>query len=267
MIISILFIVIVLILAYFSAKKLRADQGGSQATRSKRRPVSHPRLGSSPLNKNEEIIHETPRSLLHQEPKLTHKSSVFGLEEKAKELAEADIADPLFTDEIEKPLDRAVREEKEAVIHQAEKIKAASKPLDYVAIQLLAPENYPYTGYELLQALLANGMRFGHRQIFHRHETKSGQGDVLFSLASVAKPGTFDLTKMGGFSCPGLAMFMLVGEVADPLAAFDLMLETANALMDDLGGELCDERHQPLSADKIADIRQHVVRSEARVAI
>src|SRR3990167_6942283 len=66
---------------------------------------------------------------------------------------------------------------------------------DYISLHVMAPREYPYNGYELLQALLTNGLRYGDRNIFHRHETKTGRGRVLFSLASVNKPGTFELDR------------------------------------------------------------------------
>lgn len=126
----------------------------------------------------------------------------------------------------------------------------------------MAPPEYHYNGYELLQSLLANGLRYGKHNIFHRHETKTGRGHSLFSLASVNKPGIFDLFKMGSFSCPGLVLFMLLKRTIDPMAAFDVMLETAHQLSEDLGGEVWDENRRTLNIDKVAQIRARIRRFE-----
>lgn len=42
--------------------------------------------------------------------------------------------------------------------------------------------------------------------IFHRYQQLSGNGPVLFSLASATKPGTFELSKIGGYACAGLTL-------------------------------------------------------------
>lgn len=123
-----------------------------------------------------------------------------------------------------------------------------------VMLYLMAPENQPYNGYELLQALLSAGLRYGKMQIFHRHEQKTGRGDVLFSLASATSPGTFELPKMGGFSCAGLVLFFETAKVKNAKKAFEVMIDTANQLAEDLGGDILDEERELLSDDKIAEI-------------
>ena len=47
-------------------------------------------------------------------------------------------------------------------------------------------------------------MRFGTMDIFHRHARKTALGPVLFSLANLVKPGTFELSSMSDFETPGL---------------------------------------------------------------
>ncbi len=167
------------------------------------------------------------------------------------------------------PLEPAVQESEAHVEDADEALGLKSKDesveplyegskLEHIVLHLMAPAKMPYSGYELLQALLANGMRFGKMNIFHRHESKNGQGCVLFSLASANKPGTFDLPNMGGYSCPGLTLFMSVDGLSDPLHAFDVMLDTAQQLRDDLGGDLWDINHQPLNSDKIDLLRKQL---------
>src|SRR3990167_928294 len=134
--------------------------------------------------------------------------------------------------------------------------------MDYISLHLMATRDCPYNGYELLQALLANGLRYGDKNIFHRYETKTGHSRILFSLASVNKPGTFELSKMGSFSCPGLTLFMIVKDLPNSLQAFDIMLETAKQLVEDLGGEVQDETRQLVDDDKIEYIRARFKKSE-----
>ncbi len=138
-----------------------------------------------------------------------------------------------------------------------------NSPADFVFFHVVAPKEFPFGGYELLQTILSNGLRYGDLNIFHRHETKTGRGHVLFSLSSINKPGTFDLPKMGSYTCPGLTLFMVLRDVADPMLAFDTLLETARQLAEDLGGEVWDDRRQPLNMDKVAQIRSRIREFEA----
>ena len=144
----------------------------------------------------------------------------------------------------------------------SEKSTDGDEVLEIITLYVMAPPEYRYNGYELFQALLASGLRYGKHNIFHRHETKTGLERSLFSLASVNKPGIFELYKMGNFSCPGLVLFMLLKRISDPMAAFDAMLETARQLSEDLGGEVWDENRCVLNMSKVAQIRARIRRFE-----
>lgn len=135
-------------------------------------------------------------------------------------------------------------------------------PTEYVVFHVMAPKDYPYNGYELLQTLLASGLRYGEKQIFHRHESKTGKGRILFSLASVNKPGTFELSKMGSFTCPGLTLFMPLQRQVDISAAFETLLETTRQLAEDLGGEVWDDKRQVLTMQTVTELRARIRRFE-----
>ena len=127
-----------------------------------------------------------------------------------------------------------------------------------VVLYLMAPEGVTFSGYELLQALLSAGLRYGKQRIFNRHEHKDGRGDVLFHCASAMAPGTFDLTQMGSFSCKGLCLFFTASSVADPLATFDCMLEMIDQLVDDIGGRVLDENRMLFSKERMVKYRQQL---------
>lgn len=134
--------------------------------------------------------------------------------------------------------------------------KSTAQPDVLVALYLMAPENSVYAGYELLQVLLSAGLRFGEHRIFHRHTNKDGRGHILFHCASAAAPGTFDLSKMGSFTSPGLCLFFSVAQTGDLLATFDVMLNTIDQLVDDLGGRVLDENHEPFTKEKMILLRK-----------
>ena len=129
---------------------------------------------------------------------------------------------------------------------------------ELISLNLCAATDKPYAGYELLQALLSCGMRFGSMNIFHRHQKKTGAGPILFSLASCTQDGTFDLAQIGAFSCKGLVLFMKPKEVDNPTKVFELMLETADELISDLGGTVLNEKQQLLKKDDVVQCHQQL---------
>lgn len=142
--------------------------------------------------------------------------------------------------------------------------KTKSAVVEVLYLMLMAKPDKPYVGYELLQALLAAGLRFGAMNIFHRYEELNNQGKILFSVASASEPGTFEISKMGAYSGRGLMMFMRLSSNKDLMPAFEIMLDTAKQLVEDLGGELLDDDHQTLSNDKIATMKKKITEFEQK---
>jgi cell division protein ZipA len=135
---------------------------------------------------------------------------------------------------------------------------------EIIYLILLAKADQPYVGYELLQALLATGLRYGPMNIFHRYEDIKGQGKILFSMASASEPGSFEISKIGGYSGRGLMMFLRFSTTKDVMQAFDIMLETARQLVEDLGGEILDDEHRPLTSEKIAILKKKILTFEQK---
>src|SRR5690606_34146698 len=109
-------------------------------------------------------------------------------------------------------------------------------------INVMAPSGATLAGKEMLQVLLKQGMRLGNMSIFHRHADSNGNGPIMFSMANMVKPGTFDMAQMDDFSTPGVSLFLqLPGRHKSFMQSFEHMLETANALKETLGGVLKDE--------------------------
>lgn len=126
-----------------------------------------------------------------------------------------------------------------------------------IMIFLLAKENRQLAGYELLQTVLAAGLRFGEGQLFHRHQYSNGQGPILCSLAAATATGMFDLQNIGAFNVRGLCLFMEAsGNSTVDTERFNVMLDTAKQLSDGLDAHLLDEQKQVLSETGVARYRQ-----------
>lgn len=131
----------------------------------------------------------------------------------------------------------------EPVVHNTALPESSS-----IMMFLLAKGNRQLAGYELLQTVLAAGLRFGEGQIFHRHQSPNGQGPVLCSLAAATATGTFDMQNIGACSVRGLCLFMHAsGNTTIDAERFEIMLDTAKHLSENLDTHLLDDRRQSLN--------------------
>ncbi len=139
------------------------------------------------------------------------------------------------------PIIRSFQEESNGILGNSE-------PVSSLMMFLLAKENRQLAGYELLQTVLAAGLRFGEGHLFHRHQSPNGQGPVLCSLASATQSGIFDLQNIGAFSVRGLCLFMHAsGNPTIDAERFAIMLDTAKQLSEGLDTHLLDDQRRPLS--------------------
>jgi cell division protein ZipA len=135
---------------------------------------------------------------------------------------------------------------------------SSAKTQTLIILQLLATEERPYRGYELVQTLSSAGFRYGAMNIFHYYVDQDEKKQRLFSLASSIEPGTFDLDHIGEIDTPGLCLFMSLKAHENALNSFELMLETAQLLIQDLGGTLCDQQREPLTPTALTHYRSQL---------
>lgn len=135
---------------------------------------------------------------------------------------------------------------------------------EVLVINVIAREGDGFKGPALLQNILESGLRFGEMDIFHRHESMAGNGEVLFSMANALKPGTFDLDDIDGFSTRAVSFFLGLPGPRHPKQAFDVMVAAARKLAHELNGELKDDQRSVMTAQTIEHYRQRIVEFERR---
>lgn len=135
---------------------------------------------------------------------------------------------------------------------------------EVLVIHVVARETEGFKGPALLQNILESGLRFGRRDIFHRHESMAGNGEELFSMANAVKPGTFDLDDMDMFSTPAVSFFLGLPGPRHPKQAFDLMIAAARKLSTELNGELKDDQRSVMTSQTIEHYRNRIAEFERR---
>ncbi|MEX1237050.1 MAG: cell division protein ZipA C-terminal FtsZ-binding domain-containing protein, partial [Pseudomonadales bacterium] len=97
-------------------------------------------------------------------------------------------------------------------------------------------------------------MQFGEMEIFHRME----QGESVFSLVNAVEPGTFDINQMGELQTPAVSLFMRAHEQDEPLRIYDEMIAVAQALAEELDGEVKDESRSVVTPQTIEHCREEI---------
>ncbi len=120
-----------------------------------------------------------------------------------------------------------------------------------IVLYVLGREGKRFGGDEILQVLLACGLQYGDMQVFHRHAGVRGDGGLQFSVANAVEPGVFDLDRMNELATPGLSFFMEMRPGMNVEQSYEYLYETANYTANKLGGQLCDERRQPLERETV----------------
>jgi cell division protein ZipA len=141
----------------------------------------------------------------------------------------------------------------------------APAPQEVIIINVMARAGQTLRGNELLQVLQQQGLRLGDMSIFHRHAGSDGSGPVMFSMANMVKPGTFDLAMMEEFSTPGVSFFMQMPNPLGNMQCFDTMLGAATAVRNTLAGELKDENRSVFTRQTVEHCRQRVRDFELRL--
>lgn len=150
--------------------------------------------------------------------------------------------------------------------HEQSQLEDEPKSAVYV-LHVMAKAGQAFKGYELLQALLSQGLRFGEMSIFHRYQQTNGKGPVLFSLTSAIEPGTFDIHNMGKCSSPGLTLFMASSTKPQADAErFELMYKTAMSLAKELDGECLDKERSPVDGNTLHYYKKQICKPSSGIS-
>ncbi len=163
----------------------------------------------------------------------------------------------MFADTVVPIRDTDQLEPDDPTLRQEDLTSAESAIEDYIILHVLPTVTEAFSGEMLLRSVLGYGLRMGDRGIFHRHEHPSGRGEILFSMANAVEPGYFDLEQLHVGECYGVTFFQQLPGIRS-IQSYELMLDTARRLAQDVGGEVLDAHHMPLSVQLAEHLRQKV---------
>lgn len=144
--------------------------------------------------------------------------------------------------------------EAKKIDEKTEKIEQQEPP-EILIIHLMAAQGETCDGQALLDTAVALGLRYGNMKIFHRHISEDGSGPVLFSMANVLNPGTFDLTTIAQQEVVGVTLFMAPSDLDKPSEVFDLMLDTAEQMAAKLQLNIMDETRSSMTKQTVDHYR------------
>ncbi len=165
---------------------------------------------------------------------------------------------PVVTSEVEE--DTARRTPSAVVDDSGQPLAGANRPdaEEVLVINVLARPEQAFDGKALKKLFEACGLEFGDMDIYHRHEQPETTSPVQFSVANAVEPGTFHARDMATMATPGISFFMSLPGPSSAMQAFEFMLETAQCVVRNLGGELKDERRSVMTPQTIEHCRQRI---------
>jgi cell division protein ZipA len=185
-----------------------------------------------------------------------------GIEEFEKE--EPAYVDPIVDEDV---LDELDHKRAASLEIDSQEQKTHSEELErseVLVLNVVAKDGRVFAGDDLLEVLITSGLKFGDMNIFHKRLSKEHQDTVIYSVANMLNPGTFDLNNMDEFTTLGISFFLALPTAINNLDAFEKMLGVAQEIRDTLDGDLKDDHRNGMTGQTIEHYRQRIRDFELR---
>jgi len=142
--------------------------------------------------------------------------------------------------------------------HRDPAISAPPKMTVALTVMAMPAAQSSFKGPDVQTAALDLNFQLGAMGFFERC-TGNGEGEPIFSMAHLRKPGTFEPSILDDLTMPGLLLFMQLPGPMEEIKALDLLVVTADQLAQRLGGLICDERRNRLTNQGLLHLRNEVI--------
>lgn len=126
-----------------------------------------------------------------------------------------------------------------------------------ITLHIIASGGRYLCGPDILAAADKTGLGPGVRRILH-HMSTDTPARIVFSVAGMREPGSFDLEHIDTFTTPGLVVFMCLPGPTDALTQYEDMLDHARRLAHALDSDLFDERRSVLTLQTVEHTREQI---------
>lgn len=152
----------------------------------------------------------------------------------------------------------SVAESRSAAGSPAPETRLPDEPEKISSLLLRCRGRARLSGKEIADAAEKVGLTFGDRDIYHRMMDQGDESVVVFSMANLMNPGTFDREQPSLQLTPGLCLFMVLPNPLGALDSWDAMHAAGQRLSSLLDVDLMDENASSLSRQRIAHIRDEM---------
>ena len=121
-----------------------------------------------------------------------------------------------------------------------------------LGLRVVARPGTRFSGMRVRQALVGDGYVYGELRIFHRAGI---DGRVILSAANLNKPGYFELNQVDSQTFSGLNLFAVLPGPLPAMQAFELLLGSARALSQRLGGDMAETNGARLTDERTLELR------------
>ena len=151
-----------------------------------------------------------------------------------------------------------VKEQAAPAIEENPRGAAVGEVSEVLVLNVTAKKGRLIMGERLLSLMQGLELEYGERKIFSKRTDDAEGGPILFNVANMLQPGTFDLNNMENFATVGVTLFLALPSPISNFEAFEEMLQTAQDLVRSIDGELRDDQRNMMTGQTIEHYRQRV---------
>ncbi|MBW3694414.1 cell division protein ZipA [Vibrio sp. T187] len=130
--------------------------------------------------------------------------------------------------------------------------------LEVIVLNVHCAGDTPFVGTQLFRSMEDNGLSYGEMSIFHCYAQSATTPKVIFSVANMMQPGTLEHDDPADFSTKGISFFMTLPCYGEAEQNFNIMLQTAQRIADDMGGNVLDEARNLMTPNRLSDYRKQI---------